>query len=200
MTKEIWRKFDYFLFGTVVLLCVFGIVMIQSAVAGSEGLITSVSRQIIFVLVGVAVILIMSIVDYHYWMSLSRLMYIVTVVFLLVIFVVGTARFGSARWLDTGLILIQPSELGKIVIILVLADYFAETYEDQHDLRWVARSFLLTAGIVVWILLQPNLSTSIVIFVIWFSLLWICKLPIKYIGTFLLVGLILVFDCFSVFS
>lgn len=199
MTKEIWRKFDYFLFGTVVLLCVFGIVMIQSAVAGSEGLITSVSRQIIFVLVGVAVILIMSIVDYHYWMSLSRLMYIVTVVFLLVIFVVGTARFGSARWLDTGLILIQPSELGKIVIILVLADYFAETYEDQHDLRWVARSFLLTAGIVVWILLQPNLSTSIVIFVIWFSLLWICKLPIKYIGTFLLVGLILVSIAFPFF-
>jgi rod shape determining protein RodA len=190
MTREIWRKFDYLLFGSVVILCVFGIVMIQSAVAGSEGLIQSVSRQIVFVAVGLVVIIATAIIDYHYWSSLSRLMYIVTVAFLLIIFVYGTARFGSARWLDTGLILIQPSELGKIVVILTLSEYFSETHEDKHDLRWLIRSFFIMGGIVIWILLQPNLSTSIVIFVIWFSMLWVNKLPIKYMVMFALIGFI----------
>ena len=199
MQKEIWRKFDYFLFGSVVILCVFGIVMIQSAVAGSVGLIDSVQRQIIFVALGLAVIIITTLIDYHYWASLSRLMYITTVIFLVIIFVYGTARYGSARWLDTGLILIQPTELGKIVVILVLADYFAETYEEKHDIRWVFRSLLITLGIVIWILLQPNLSTSIVIFVIWFSLLWICKLPLKYIGFFILGTIFIVSIAFPFF-
>ncbi|MCE1255750.1 MAG: rod shape-determining protein RodA, partial [Anaerolineae bacterium] len=130
-------------------------------------------------------------IDYHYWSSLSRIMYITTVVFLLIIFVYGTARFGSARWLDTGLILIQPSELGKIVIILTLAEYFSETQNEKHDLRWVLQSLMITAGIVVWILLQPNLSTSIVIFVIWFSMLWINKLPVKHTIFFAAVAFVL---------
>ena len=199
MQREIWRKFDYFLFGSVVILCVFGIVMIQSAVAGTVSLLDSVQRQIIFVAIGLGVIILTAIIDYHYWASLSRLMYITTVIFLIIIFVYCTARYCSARWLDTGLILIQPSELGKIVLILVLADYFAETYNEKRDVRWVFRSLLITLGIVVWIILQPNLSTSIVIFVIWFSLLWICKLPLKFIGMFLLVTLILVSIAFPFF-
>ena len=49
-------------------------------------------------------------------------MYIITVVALAALTVVGQAIYGSARWFDTGVILIQPSELAKIVLILVLAD------------------------------------------------------------------------------
>lgn len=187
MRSQTWRHFDYWLFGTVLVLSIFGIAMIRSAIAGNTDLSDSVSRQIIFVAAGLVVIFVTAAVDYHYWASLTRPMYIVTIIFLVVIFVVGKARFGSARWLDTGLVLIQPSELAKIVMILVLANYFARRQDSPHDLRWILQSLLLTGGVVVWILLQPNLSTSIVIFVIWFSLLWISGLPIKYILIFLLV-------------
>ncbi len=190
MRREFWRQFDYWLLGSVLFLCVFGIVMIRSAIAGSPALSEHVTRQIIFVSLGFIVIMVMSIIDYHYWASLSRLMYIGSVIFLVVIFVVGAARFGSARWLDTGLILIQPSELAKIVVILVLADYFARRGGDENSLRWIVESFLLTFGIVVWILLQPNLSTSIVIFVLWFSLLWISGLPPRYLAIFAIGGII----------
>jgi rod shape determining protein RodA len=108
-------------------------------------------------------------------------MYIVAVIALAYILIVGTTLYGSARWFDTGVILIQPSEIVKILMILVLADYFARSTADTHDIRWIINSFLLTLGVVIWILLQPNLSTSIVIMVIWLSMLWICGLPIKYI-------------------
>jgi len=190
MNRDYWRYFDYWLFGSVIILCIFGIAMIRSAIAGNAVLMPLVTRQAIYVAVGMVVILGAAFIDYHYWSSLTRVMYIATVLFLVGIFVYGTARYGSARWLDTGLILIQPSELAKIVVILVLSDYFSRTRDRPRDLRWIAQSFAITVGVVLWILLQPNLSTSIVIFVLWFSLLWLSGLPAKYILVFVLLVIV----------
>jgi len=191
MKRELWRNFDFLLFGSALLLSIFGVMMIRSAIAGNLALAESVSRQAIFLGFGVVLMVVMAAIDYHYWSSLARFMYVFAVVSLVIIYIVGQARFGSARWLDTGVILIQPSEIAKILMIMVLADYFAKNYDKPRDLRWIAQSFLLTFGVVIWILLQPNLSTSIVIMVIWFSLLWICGLPVKYLVILLLIGLIL---------
>jgi rod shape determining protein RodA len=190
MKREFWRHFDFWLFGAVVVLSVFGIVMIRSAIAGSQGLAGLDTRQAIYVGMGMVVILATALIDYHYWAALTRVMYIGAIMLLIVIFVVGTAVYGSARWLDTGLVFVQPSELAKIIMILVLADFFARNKDQERDLRWIGRSFALTMGVVIWILLQPNLSTSIVMMVLWFSFLWISGLPVKYLIIFGILGLI----------
>lgn len=156
--------------------------MIRSAIAGNAELVGLVQRQIIFVAASVAVILLTTTLDYHFWASLARPMYIVAVILLIGIYALGTALYGSARWFDTGVILIQPSEIAKIVVILVLADYFARHQDDPKDLIWLGKSFIMTMGVVMWILLQPNLSTSIVMMVIWFSLLWISGLPTRFLA------------------
>jgi rod shape determining protein RodA len=191
MVPQTWRNFDFWLFGSVLLLSIFGVVMIRSSIAGNIELAEHPTRQMIYLGIAVLVILVAAFIDYHYWASLTRFMYIFTVLALLVIYVYGQARFGSARWLDTGLFLIQPSEIGKIVILLVLADYFERTKEMTRDLRWIGTSLALTLGIVVWIVLQPNLSTSIVIMVLWFSMLWINGLPMKYLVFMIIIGLVL---------
>ena len=179
--KQSWKHFDFWLFGMVIVLSVFGVAMIRSAIAGNEVLGYLVSRQMIFIAICLAVILVLSVIDYHYWSSLASLMYGFAVLSLVVIYVYGTAKYGAARWLDTGLVLIQPSELAKIIMIIVLADFFARTANKPRDLRWILQGLMMTLGVVIWILLQPNLSTSIVIMVIWFSMLWISGLPVKYV-------------------
>ncbi len=179
--RETWRNFDYWLFGAVIFLCVFGIIMIQSAIAGNTELAGYPTRQAIFFGIGVAVIFITALVDYHYWSAFARFLYIFALGFLIFTFISAQARFGAARWIETGLVLIQPAEIAKIVMIIVLADYFSRTQSDLKDTRWILKSFLLTAGVVIWIILQPNLSTSIVIFVIWFAMLWISGVPLKYL-------------------
>ncbi len=191
MLKVNWRKFDFWLFGSVVLLSIFGIMMIQSAIAGSIELQDYDQRQVVFALLGMAVILVFAAINYQYWAALTRLMYIFIVGFLVVIYVYGVARFGSARWVDTGLFTIQPSELAKIIIILVLANYFASSWDQPRDLHWLGLSLALTGGVVIWIVLQPNLSTSIVILVLWFSFLWVSGLPPKFVLIFGIVGAIL---------
>jgi rod shape determining protein RodA len=164
--------------------------MIRSAAAGNEEVIASVERQMIFAGMAMAVIIVMTLIDYRTWSSLNRLIYLVAVGLLVVIYVLGQARFGAQRWLEFGLILVQPTEVAKIAIILVLANYFSKRQHVPKDIRWILGSFLLTLGVVIWILLQPNLSNSIVIFVIWFAMLWLAGLPWQYLLVFGGIGLV----------
>jgi rod shape determining protein RodA len=182
MRSAIWRHFDFWLFGVVVLLSIFGVAMIRSAVAGSPGLVGLVPRQIIFVGIGLVLTISITIVDYHYWRSVVRPLYVITLVLLIFTFVVAKAKFGAARWISAGLVDIQPAELAKIVIILALADYFDHTRDQPHGIRWIATSLALAGLLVVWIVLQPSLSNTIVIMVLWFALLWMSGLKTKYIA------------------
>ncbi len=190
--KEVWRHFDYWLFGAVLLLSVFGIIMIRSAVAGNEELAGSVQSQSIYVGLGMAIILLTTAIDYRLLASISRWLYILTIILLIGINLIGEEAFGSTRWFQIGVINIQPSELAKIVMVLVLANFFSHSSTQQHNLRWIMQSFLLTAGMVVWILLQPNLSTSIVIFVLWFAMLWMSGLPTKFMVIFAVLGIVVI--------
>lgn len=160
--------------------------MIRSSIAGNIELadLDLVQRQIIFALIGFVIILATSAIDYHLWASLSRTLYIATFALLAILFIVGAAFFGSARWFDTGIILIQPSEIAKIVIILVLANFFAQNIDRIGEFRTILRSFFYTVGIAFWILAQPNLSTSIVIFVIWFAMLFASGIKWKHVLVF----------------
>ncbi len=198
MSQTNWRHFDFWLLGSVALMSIFGITMIRSAVAGNIELETAnyVQRQLIFAVLGFIVVFIVSAIDYHLWASISRPMYIVTAIFLGALTIAGQAIHGSARWFDTGLISIQPSEIAKIVVILVLSDFFARNIDKLDKLTWIGRSLLYTLGIVVWIILQPNLSTSLVILAIWFSLLWASGLKLKYLLIFGGIGLVAPFAVF----
>ncbi len=191
-SKINWRHFDFWLLGSVALLVIFGITMVRSAVAGNIELeeLNLVNRQLIFAAVGTVIVIIVTAIDYRFWSSISRPLYFGTIIVLAVLFFIGAALFGSARWFDTGVILIQPSELAKIVLILVLADYFTRTQGRTKDLNWVFRSFIMTIGMVIWILLQPNLSTSIVMFVLWFALLWASGLRLRHLFLFIALGII----------
>jgi rod shape determining protein RodA len=188
--RETWKNFDFWLMGAVLFLCIFGLVMIRSAIAGNIELANYVNRQAIFFGAGLVVLFVAALVDYHYWKSFSRFLYLFTLAFLGVILIAGKTSFGAQRWLQVGLVNIQPAEIAKIVIILVLSDYFSTTARANKNLRWVLLSLAIVAGIVVPILLQPNLSTSIMLFVIWFSMLWISGIPPKYIFIFLGIAIV----------
>ncbi len=187
-----WRYFDFSLVGAMTILVIIGVTMIRSAIAGNIELTTTtplVNRQIIFGLAGFVMLLVMAAIDYRVWGSLSLQLYIGIIAVLLVLNIIGGALFGSARWFQTALVNIQPSEFAKIVMILVMADFFAKRLNLMSDPKWTIRSFLMMMGITVWVLLQPNLSTSIVLIVLWFVLLWVAGLPVKHLIAYALTGI-----------
>ncbi|MEE8356007.1 MAG: FtsW/RodA/SpoVE family cell cycle protein [Anaerolineales bacterium] len=176
-----WRHFDFWLLGAVAFLTIFGVTMIRSAIAGNIELVeaNTVVKQIIFAGIGLVILIITAIIDYRYWGALSSILFLVTVGALAVLFIFGGALFGSSRWFSVGPILVQPSEFAKIVIILVLANFFSQNIENIKKPVTVFRSLLVTFFIIIWIILQPDLSTSIVILVLWFALLWASGLDTK---------------------
>ena len=181
MRGAFWQHFDFWLLGAVVMANAFGIAMIRSAIAGNEVLAELVNRQIIFAALGLVVIIVLTIIDYHYWGAVIRVIYLLTMVFVASLAVVGNVRFGAARWIETGLISIQPTELAKIVVIMSLAYYFDRTYNNPRNLRWLATSLAIAGGIAFWILIQPNLSNVIVIMVIWAAMVWINGVQIRHV-------------------
>jgi rod shape determining protein RodA len=176
-----WRNFDFLLFGAVILATAFGAMMIRSAIAGNEGLLPLGNRQIYFALAGMVVIVILASIDYHYWLSIHWLIYLVMSIFLLALSGLGQAAFGAQRWFQVGVLFVQPTEFAKIVVVLILARFFDKSRNDPRDLKWLLKSLAWVWGLVIWILLQPNLSNVIVTMVIWAGMIWMNGVQIRQI-------------------
>jgi rod shape determining protein RodA len=192
-----WRHFDFWLLGAVIVALVFGVTMILSAIAGNENLATLVPRQIIFGGIGFVVIIIAAAIDYRFWSGAIIPMYVVIVIFLLLLFVIGGARFGATRWIETGLVSIQPTELAKIVVILALASYFAKNNDTPRNWRWMFKGLLITLVIAALIFIQPNLSNVIVIMALWAAMSWESGLELKQLGIMVFSGIILAVVAFN---
>jgi rod shape determining protein RodA len=176
-----WRNFDFLLLGAVVLASAFGVAMIRSAIAGNEVLELLPGLVVVFLLAGI---------DYRYWLSIHWPIYIVMMVFLVALSGFGQAAFGAQRWFQVGVLSLQPTEFAKIVIILMLARYFEKSQYGPRDLKWLAKSLAWTWGLLIWILLQPNLSNVIVTMVIWFFMVWMNRIELKTLFWMAVSGLI----------
>lgn len=188
--SRIWRHFDVWLLASVVLLTISGVAMIQSAIAGNETLAEIVPRQVIFAITGLIIVIIVAAIDYRIWSALSRPIYFITIVALAFLQIAGQDVFGSTRWYKIGPITIQPSEFAKIFMILVLADFLSRQRPDRNPIQMIIRSLLLVLFPSLLILIQPDLSTTIVLIGIWLALVWAVGLPLQTIGAIALVGII----------
>ncbi len=187
-----WRTFDFILLGAVILASAFGTVMIRSAVAGNEVLLPLVTRQIYFAILGVTVIFVVASIDYRYWLALYRPIYIVIMIFLVTLTGFGQSAFGAQRWFTVGVLFLQPTEFAKIIAIIVLARYFDAAQYQPRDLRWMVGAALWASGIIVMILLQPNLSNVLVLSVILLAMLWINGVQVKHVAVAGVVGTVFV--------
>ena len=183
-----WRHFDVWLLAAVAFLTIAGIAMIRSAIGGNENLAELVPRQAIYALIGLAIMFVTAAIDYRFWSAVSRPLYALALAGLGLIMVAGFVGFGSARWFNVGIVLIQPSEVSKIIMILVLADYMARHQHELGSMQVILRSLALAGVPVLLVFLQPDLSTSIVIFVIWAAMLWAAGADLRKVGILLAAG------------
>ena len=176
-----WRNFDFILLGAIVLASSFGTAMIRSAVAGNEVLQPLIVRQVYFALLGVVLIFLVGSVDYRYWLALHRPIYFGMMAFLITLTGFGQSAFGAQRWFTVGVLFLQPTEFAKIVAIIVLARYFEVAQYQPRDLRWAFGAILWASGIIIMILLQPNLSNVLLLSVILAVMLWINGVQVRHV-------------------
>jgi rod shape determining protein RodA len=181
-SARIWRHFDVWLLAVVSMLTIAGVALIQSAIGGNENLAELVPRQAIYAAIGLVVVIALAAIDYRLWSALTRPIYLVTLALLGLILAAGFVGFGSARWFNVGIAYIQPSEVAKIGLILVLSDYFARHREEMGQWRIILRSILLASLPAALVFLQPDLKTTIILVVIWFSLAFVAGLGAKHMA------------------
>ena len=125
-TRDLWKNFDWLLIVAVALLLTMGTAMIRSSTFEHPTLGDTPRQQIQYAIVGFALIWILASIDYRYWQSLSKLIYVLIIIALLVLFVIGVVAGGAQRWFNFfELFYIQPSELAKIGSVLWIASFFA---------------------------------------------------------------------------
>lgn len=186
---RVWRHFDVLLLAAAAVLTIAGVAMIRSAIGGNENLAELVPRQAIYAVIGFVVLLIMAAIDYRIWSGLARPLYLFTIGILGLIQIAGFVGFGAARWFNVGIATIQPSELAKIFMILVLAEFLSRNQAALERFSIVLRSLVLIGVPLLLIFIQPDLSTAIVVLVIWFAQVWVIGIRIRHLG--LLIGIAL---------
>ncbi len=143
--------------------------------AAAEGTFESrgyfAAQQLRWYAVGALAAALVLMVPYRVLLDRAYLLYGAGILLLLAVFAVGTTVKGARRWIDMGPAMLQPSELMKVAVLLVLARYI-RFREDQRTLRGLAIPFLLTALPVVLVLRQPDLGTALLFVPVLFAVLY----------------------------
>ena len=141
-------------------LNILGILVIRSATNLNE---TMVSKQILGVLIGMAVAVGLSLVDYHRILNLSAVIYIICFLSLVAVLVWGKEVNNAKRWIEVPVIgQLQPSEFVKIGLIVFFSWYFMKYQERINQPSVIGAVALLFALPAYLVFDQPNLSTSLV--------------------------------------
>lgn len=189
-------SFDWLLLLLTLLLVALGLVMISSATANSQASIPlrdqPLARQAVFATVGLVVLAVASIVNYRVWASWRWVLYGIIFILLVGVQLAGRVLFGAKSWFDLfNLVGLQPSELAKIVLIVLLARYFADHEEQVKSGVGLIVSGLIAAPLLGLILAEPDMGTAAVLLAIWIGMLFVAGLRPQHIVILALAAIVL---------
>lgn len=159
--RSLWRHFDKWLFVAVLLLCLFGIAMVYSATKNTADLSDYWLRQLRLLGVGLVVLLVTSAFDYRHLELLAQPAYLGLVGALVVVYVFGTVQGGARSWISIAGVLVQPTELGKFLLIIFFAWYLSRFQERLRNFFYLIAALVLLALPLVLIYIQPDLGMTI---------------------------------------
>lgn len=181
------RGFDWPLVGAALGLVACSLAVLHSATADDVPGASNyyVMRQAIFAAIGFGVMALTARFDYSHLRDLRTRIYAFLIGSILLVLVLGSAARGSRRWIDVGFFQIQPSELGKVLIICVLAAFIVERLRDRNPARLTVGVLGLAALPAALIFLQPDLGTALVYGAITMALLFVAGVPWQHIALIL---------------
>jgi rod shape determining protein RodA len=150
------------LIALVLAIAAIGVAILYSAAGGAWS--PWASRQLARLAVGLVVMMAIAVVDIRLWLRQAYVIFGVALALLIVVDVVGRVGGGAQRWIDFGVIQLQPSELMKLALVLSLARYFDGLTLEQIGKPLMLIPPLLLIGLpVVLVLRQPNLGTAMLL-------------------------------------
>lgn len=180
---------NWFPFLTAVLLSVIGTLFIYSAcsIRADKAVQTLHISHIRFLLVGLVLVPAAAWINYRFVLRWSWLFYLITIGLLISVLLFGTSTMGAKRWVFG----IQPSELAKIAVVLVLAQFLGKARRFR-DFRGLLIAGLIAGIPTVLILIQPDLGTALALVPTVLAMLFTANVSPKLFWTLILTGLLAV--------
>ena len=200
--KNSGKRYDTVFIISVVMLAIYGTIMVFSAGYAyaafryGDGLYF-VKRQTIWLIIGIAVMIIVSRIDINLLKRHTEKAYVVTLALLVLTLLIGFVGNGAQRWIAIGPITVQPSEIAKLTMTMMLAKYFSSNKvtvntKDKRSVFIKGTVFpcVIIAIPILLVMLQHHLSCIIILGVIGLLMIVSSGADLRYIGAFSLVGLL----------
>ena len=189
MRSQLRRQMDWPLLISTVLLLLAGLLALWSASAVQSDH-ADFRSQIIGIVFSLPAFFIFLLVDPRIWRHYSKLLFTLTLLLLVMVWVPGLGRSGGGaeRWITLGSVGLQPSELAKLLVILTLADCFHRYQTHIRSLKYLGLTFLHVLPAFILVAAQPSLSTSLVFLVVWVAMSIVAGQNLKYLVTIAAAG------------
>ena len=184
----VWRAllaFDWPLLAILLLMTALGLIVMHSAVGGTDWRFADQLRNF---LLAFAAMWVAAMIPQRRWLQLAPWVYVLGIALLLGVELVGETSKGATRWLDLGVVRIQPSEMMKIAVPLMLAWFLHRRQGSRMrlvDYLAVAALLMIPFGLIVR---QPDLGTALLVFGTGFCVIYFAGLSFKLLVPVLLVG------------
>jgi rod shape determining protein RodA len=155
------RDFDWVLLSFVLMLSGISVLEIYSATMHTK-FSQFYHMQIINILIGLALMFVMSVIDYHRLLEIAWWAYGLAIAALLAVMVVGKSVMGARRWISFGHgIHFQPSEWVKLILIIAVARFFSARGDEKLTWAGLFKAFALVGIPMLLVLKQPDLGTAL---------------------------------------
>ena len=192
---KIFQNIDLALLFSAIAISVLGIVTIMP-IHGDPLILL---KQSYFIAFGVFVAVLFANIGYHKLFYNVSLLYFFSVALLFLMLIFAPEFNGSKSWIPIGPLTIQPTEFIKIFFIAFLARYFSILHVEIHNIRHIVITSIYTIVLFYLIVVQPDLGSAIMFFIIWFGILIVSGLSKKNIFLLFLVGVVMcIFAWFAI--
>ncbi|MEK6781331.1 MAG: FtsW/RodA/SpoVE family cell cycle protein [Bacteroidota bacterium] len=149
-------------------------------------------KHTIMVFMGLAAMWVAHKIDYRYYSKISRLALWVSVPLLIYTFTNGTTINDAARWITLPIIntSFQPSDFASLALIINLASMLSKKQQNIEDIKESLIPMLIWCGVICGLIALTNLSTAILLFATSMLVMFIGRVPVKYLAMLVLVGLL----------
>lgn len=188
-----FRNYNFRLMAYMIALNVIGVLVVRSATNKDPDFVT---KQMLGVLVGLAIAIVLSLIDYHKILNLTAIIYLLCVASLVAVLIWGRSVNNAKRWIEVPVLgQLQPSEFVKIGLIITFSWYFMKNQEKINNASTVAVAAALFAVPAMLIFEQPNLSTCLVTLVIVLGIVFSAGISYRWIVGVLSVTIPMVGAC-----
>lgn len=171
-------RLDPLLLGLLVILALAGLAVLYTASDGARGLVL---RQAVRLFLGFGILVAVAQVPTGYYRFVAPWLYALTIVLLGLVFVIGQRSLGAVRWIDLGVVRVQPGEVAQIAVPLLLAWLLGASPDPPRGLRLLA-ALALVALPAALIALEPDLGTAVLVVAIGLVVLFLAGLSWRWIG------------------